>query len=532
MSVTIRDLLKLPVFNNAKVVAGHDGLDSVVMSVTVLESADEESLGIIFPGVSPYYNHELAITAMMQARYDVQKQIDEIKTIKREGLIGLVLYYVGYVLPEVDQKVIDYADSISMPLIVMPSNLELRYSDAITEIIETIIEDKRDSGYFASDIIERLSKLSPEDRTVKSVLSILSERTQASMFLYDAADRELNRVEWPRGRDLPAGMIADMIHEKGFRDGEINEVAAEGKAFSVCKSLFDAGDSAIELIVIKERIPLVIEECEQIRYILQTYINLWAGEYGSVDTKQLISSIIHDEPEKMRRIARAMKMDISALSTVCYFYFTDADGSIDRAGDLRKAKQSISNALRGYSNKFVIDTFDQVLVVLADRKRDLIDGDLPALLDLLETEGMRCNAAICNPTLTTQKVKESYWLLQHNMEAARRVFPRKRILNIGEIDFVDRIRLKKETEAVPSFVYKDLSELLIGDRKDSALIDTLATLLFDADMSVTAAAEIMNFHKSTIKYRVKCIEEIIGHRINKMPELNDLYEIAGLYRLN
>ena len=52
MSVTIRDMLKLPVFNNAKVVAGYDGLDSVIMSVSVLESADEESLGIIFPGVS------------------------------------------------------------------------------------------------------------------------------------------------------------------------------------------------------------------------------------------------------------------------------------------------------------------------------------------------------------------------------------------------------------------------------------------------------------------------------------------------
>lgn len=532
MSVTIRDMLKLPVFNNAKVVAGYDGLDSVIMSVSVLESADEESLGIIFPGVSSNYNHEVSIAAMMEARNDVQKQIDIIKKMKIEGQVGLILYYVGYVLPEVNQKVIDYANNISMPLIVMPSNLELRYSDAIIEIMEAIIEDKRESDYFASDIIELLSKLSPENRTVNSVLSIIRERTQSSIFLYDDTGRELNRIEWPRDRNLPAKNLVDIIQNKGFHDGDVNEVIIDGSPFSICKSQFNVAFSSLDAIVLKERGSLTVDECEQIRHILQTYINLWAEEYGSVDTKQLISSIIHDEPEKMHRLAKSMKLDVSALSSVYYIYFADSNVSVNRLSDLRKAKKIISNALVEYSNKYVIDTFDQVLVILAYRKRELIDGDLPILLELLEKEGVRYNAVICNPTLTARMVKESYWLLQHNIEAAHIVFPYKRVLNIGEIDFVDRIRRKNETDEAPSFVYKDICELLINNRKDSDLIDTLATLLLDADMNVTRAAEIMKFHKSTIKYRIKCIEEILGHRINKMPELNDLYEIAGLYRLD
>lgn len=531
MSVTIRELLELPVFNDAKVVAGHEGLDSVIMSVSVIESADEEALGIIFPGVSSNYNHELAIGAMMDARNDVQKQIDTISTIRREGQSGLVLYYVGYILPEVDQRVIDYADSIGMPLIVMPSNLELRYSEAIVEIMETIIEDKRKNDYFASDIIERLSKLSPEERTVNSVLAIIRERTQASIYLYDEADRELNWIEWPRGRNLPVQAIIKAINEKGFHNGDVNIVQVNDNEFSVCKNQFDVAGSSIKVIVIKERVLLTEEECEQIRYILQTYINLWAGEYGSVNTKQLISSFINDEPEKTHRIADSMKLDVSALSSVYYLYSADSNSNANRSSNLREAKQVVSKALRGYSNTFVVDTFDQVLVILADRSREQIDDDLPELLDLLDGKGLKYNVVKCSPTLTTYMVKKTYWLLQHNIETTAIIFPHKRVLNIGEIDFVDRIKKKKAAEDT-SFAYNDICELLIDNRKDPVLIDTLATLLLDADMSITRTAEIMNFHISTIKYRTKCIEEIVGHRINKMPELSDLYEIVGLYRLN
>ena len=289
--------------------------------------------------------------------------------------------------------------------------------------------------------------------------------------------------------------------------------------------------SSIKVIVIKERVLLTEEECEQIRYILQTYINLWAGEYGSINTKQLISSIINDEPEKTHRIADSMKLDVSALSSVYYLYSADNNSNVNRSSDLRKAKHIVSKALRGYSNTFVVDTFDQALVILADRNREKIDDDLPELLALLDGKGLKYNAVICSPTLTTYMVKKTYWLLQHNIETTAIIFPHKRVLNIGEIDFVDRIKKKKAAEDT-FFAYNDICELLIDNRKDPVLIDTLATLLLDADMSITRTAEIMNFHISTIKYRTKCIEEIVGHRINKMPELSDLYEIVGLYRLN
>ena len=44
MSVTIKDLLQLSVLADAKVVAGHEGLDKIITSVSVMDSANEKEL--------------------------------------------------------------------------------------------------------------------------------------------------------------------------------------------------------------------------------------------------------------------------------------------------------------------------------------------------------------------------------------------------------------------------------------------------------------------------------------------------------
>ena len=168
---------------------------------------------------------------------------------------------------------------------------------------------------------------------------------------------------------------------------------------------------------------------------------------------------------------------------------------------------------------------------MADRSREQIDEDLPAILDTLKGAGLAFNAVICNPALVITMIKESYWLFQHNIKEMRVIFPYKRVFSISEIDFVQKIKTKKNTDQNKPFVYHDYYRLLIEEKKDTILIDTLTTLLLDADMNVTDTAARMHVHKSTIKYRIKCIEDAIGHRISKTPEIVDLYELAGLYRL-
>ena len=129
MSVTIKDLLQLSLLADAKVVAGHEGLDKIITSVSVMESANEKELGIAFEGVSNSYGKEIFITAFMAAKDNVEEQCNSIRRIYTEGAAAVVVYYVGSILKRIDEKVISLANELSLPIIVMPNNLKLRYGD-------------------------------------------------------------------------------------------------------------------------------------------------------------------------------------------------------------------------------------------------------------------------------------------------------------------------------------------------------------------------------------------------------------------
>ena len=142
MSVTISDIMKLPSLSGASIAAGLKGMNRTISAISVMESSDEEGLGIKFQGQSNYYGQEIIITAFMAARDDVNKQCAAIRRLQQEGEVGIIVFYVGSILPCLDQRVIDLADQLEIPMIVMPEKrLELRYGDVICEVMGAIVEE-------------------------------------------------------------------------------------------------------------------------------------------------------------------------------------------------------------------------------------------------------------------------------------------------------------------------------------------------------------------------------------------------------
>jgi len=70
------------------------------------------------------------------------------------------------------------------------------------------------------------------------------------------------------------------------------------------------------------------------------------------------------------------------------------------------------------------------------------------------------------------------------------------------------------------------------EKRKKDLTNTLETFLLDADMDLTKTSQLLFVHKNTVKYRIKCIEDILGYKLNRMPESYDLHLAAALNRLN
>lgn len=136
MSVTVRDCLNLPSLSSAKLVAGHRGLGSTVKNISVIEFDDYED--------DFFVPDEIAITSFYNVRDNVDEQCRILEHSKKSGDVAIILFYSQVIMNGIDSRLLDTANRIDLPLIVLPEdNLSLKYSVVIAEVMEAVFLDKQ-----------------------------------------------------------------------------------------------------------------------------------------------------------------------------------------------------------------------------------------------------------------------------------------------------------------------------------------------------------------------------------------------------
>ena len=137
----------------------------------------------------------------------------------------------------------------------------------------------------------------------------------------------------------------------------------------------------------------------------------------------------------------------------------------------------------------------------------------------------------CSGLSTTTDCRRAYVLTLGNLADARRIFPRKRLFLLGELELAaDCRRCIGQGESAAAEQTQPLS-ILQTDKEELDLAGTLCAYLLDGDLSVTRTAELLYLHKNTIKYRLQRISDLLGFRPGKMPETITLYRSAAIYQL-
>ena len=158
MSLTVSQLLELPCLRRAKVLAGHNSLERIVTSVTVLEYSTPTDMQKKLYESIDFWGSELILTGFCNIADDVDAQCDNIRMFAMAGEVGMILYYVGLILPRVDPKLIQLADELNFVLICMPENEpNLRYGEVIQETMDAIVRDELNNPTFTIDLLEPVS---------------------------------------------------------------------------------------------------------------------------------------------------------------------------------------------------------------------------------------------------------------------------------------------------------------------------------------------------------------------------------------
>ena len=117
MSLTVAQLMKLPCLRRAKVLAGHKSLDRIVTSISVLEYASPTQTQRTLYDSIEFWGSELVITGFCSVADDVEAQCANIRSMAAAGEVGMILYYVGIIMPQVDPKLIALSNELDFVLI-------------------------------------------------------------------------------------------------------------------------------------------------------------------------------------------------------------------------------------------------------------------------------------------------------------------------------------------------------------------------------------------------------------------------------
>ncbi|NHN30588.1 PucR family transcriptional regulator [Paenibacillus agricola] len=175
--LTIQDLLKRPLFHQAKLIAGHNGILRSVGWIHILE----------ITSAMPYANkHDLILTTGLGIH-----QFSEQRRMYLQELIHLqaagLCVELGHYFKSLPQDMVDLANEYHFPLIVFES--PVRFVD-ITQDIHALLINKQYQILQNLELFSRkLQQLSLESTNIQAILKLLNEHTSLQVIYYSIVDK-------------------------------------------------------------------------------------------------------------------------------------------------------------------------------------------------------------------------------------------------------------------------------------------------------------------------------------------------------
>lgn len=527
MSLTVSRLMELPSLRRAKVLGGRGGLDRIVSSISVLEySSTTDTQKKLFESIE-FQGSEIVITAFSNVADDVEAQCANIRSMSEVGEVGMILYYVGIIMPSVDQRLVKLADELDFVLICMPENEpDLRYSEVITEVMDAIIRDELDNPAFALDMLDRIAKLPHNQQTVKTIMRIASDRLRASVVITDAEYGILSEATWPRTETLGQEEVLSYI--KDCSGGEsFKETRRKGRPSWIYRAEIHTGDdSLMHLLAISEggRIdPMLWKQAvEGVRLSM----GVWGKDHGKVNLSELIRAIIQDEPIKMRRLGALYRIDVEAMSDVWIMKNMGVNNPEIWVEPLKKlSSHFVSVELCGL--------YDDDILIFPVGERTLRDMNdwAEALVEFFHEKNLNFRVTRCPMLQKTSAAKYAYEMNSAYLTDAMTIFPRRDYFTLSEIEFAGECRRIADAGKESAAECMSMLQPLIERRDGEEIIHTLQAYILDENSSTTRAAEALFVHKNTVKYRLQKAGDLLGFHIGDILQSRNLAYALAMQRM-
>ncbi|MHA5103011.1 PucR family transcriptional regulator [Oenococcus oeni] len=517
MTVTIRNVLQLPSMRGSTLLTDLTGLKKPITAISVLEYSQPTSIQRDLSESVKYIGNELVLTSFASIPSDTEAQCRNIVRSSQRGEAGMVLFYVGILMPQVDPALIETANENNFALIMMPPlDMTIAYSGVISDVMQAIFLDQMINPIFAIDMIEKVAQLPDAVHSVDTVMRMLSDRLQTSIALFDLDYQILKSESWPRGRHEDWNKYVDITQKRTqISDQRLVywEGAEDGKRLG-----------KLHLLLIAKN-ELNVYTCSQVAEALQIALNLWGRDFANNNHVALLSAMMEDEPIRMRRLGEYYHLNLSDIHHM--WLIPDFQGEGNDVQQAEFAKLSHEFAKIGLCERYHKILF---IVPIGDPDPAVWRKWGDALFS--KCTKFHLNVPIwCHNVPTADSARRAVHLAQKTADDAVVIFPKKKYLTLGDLNLakICREHIQAGEQAVNDYLTNQLG--LFNTKEQQEWMQTLATFLLDTDQQLSAASKNLFVHPNTVKYRLSKISERFGFPIGKMPETWDLFVLCGMLRL-
>lgn len=147
MKITLKDIMELPIFNDARIIAGHAGAKKEVKSVTVAE----------VPDAADWLNGgELVVTTAYFLKDNPEKQKSWLLSLINGQAVALAIKPERF-LGNIPEVMIDIADELSFPLIRLPHKID--WPQIIENVMNAINQNKSEIIRRSEEIHNKLTQI-------------------------------------------------------------------------------------------------------------------------------------------------------------------------------------------------------------------------------------------------------------------------------------------------------------------------------------------------------------------------------------
>jgi PucR family transcriptional regulator, purine catabolism regulatory protein len=526
MPVTVRQILELAVLKDARLLAGGDGLDRRVTSVTVGE----------VPDIADWLSGgEMVLSTLFAVRGDLERQREFCRRVMMAGAAALFVKTTRFV-ESLPQDILDLAAKRRFPIIEVPQGL--RWTRLMQDATEVIINRQasqleqsqaihrsllgvviRGGGW--KELVDEASRLL--ERPVV-VVDVSLELLAASSDLPLPAAELVEQMQQPAVRATFAslGMAERLFHvrEEGLPSMYALPIVASHKRLGYLCALTDAPTpSAMEMLVLEHSATIAALEMAQDRVRFETEVRLKGDFVDDVITGGERAG------DSLLRRGSFLGCDLTQGSSVLLLAVDEFGGTVSGKNlgqeELDAAIERFFTQVSRYvsaKEPYSLASLKsgQIVIFICGKTARDPEG-LRRLAQVVQelgrsAGGLSVSAGISGFVPDPAQMDRGYQEALVSLKVARKLQGAGALLHFHDVGTY-RLLLdiwERDPEQIRSLYDETIGPVDRYDQANGTMLVQTLSVFFKHDESLTKTASELYAHRHTIRYRLEKIAEISG----------------------